>query len=219
MISWRGRLFQYSFTLRLAYCALFSFTLLPMDAVLSLPMPATFGLLLPPFEKVLWLRSYCRPQRFECIQFVFCGMVGTKGVESQPFSTLRWETKLWICISGDSRYTWLWSPLVVIWPPGWGDAGTEFPHLLDFEDWWGDCEAHVKDVSVGSWTKRFCRLGNCPLENEVRCYWSWVPRMTWIRTVPIGDCHERNFHLPHRICYTCSEVFDGLRWAPHWQDD
>lgn len=137
MISWRGRLFQYSFTLRLAYCALFSFTLLPMDAVLSLPMPATFGLLLPPFEKVLWLRSYCRPQRFECIQFVFCGMVGTKGVESQPFSTLRWETKLWICISGDSRYTWLWSPLVVIWPPGWGDAGTEFPHLLDFEDWVG----------------------------------------------------------------------------------
>lgn len=90
MISWRGRLFQYSFTLRLAFCDLFSFTLLPMDAVLSLSrMPATFGLLLPPFEKVLWLRSYCRPQRFECIQFVFCGMVGTKGVGSQPFSTLR----------------------------------------------------------------------------------------------------------------------------------
>jgi len=38
--------------------------------------------------------------------------------------------------------------------------------------------------------------------------------MTWIRTVPIGDCHERNFHLRTgsvTLAVKCSTVYVELR--------
>jgi len=118
MISWRGRLFQYSFTLRLASISPF---------VVPFPSLCSQQMLFPSLisnARNLWVASpvilkgalvafCCQPRRFECIQFVFCGMVGTKGVGLPTILHLAVRNWLWICISGDSRYSWPWSPLVV----------------------------------------------------------------------------------------------------------
>jgi len=78
-------------------------------------------------------------------------MVGTKGVGSQPFATLRWETdfeSVFQVIQGIlGRGTPWWSSR----PPGWGDAGTGSFHIYrTWSLWWGDCKVPVKSSSF--WT-------------------------------------------------------------------
>jgi len=55
--------------------------------------------------------------RLECIQFVLCGILGTRGVGPRPFCLMVRHCLL-NCISGDSR-SYVRGSLEVNWPQGW----------------------------------------------------------------------------------------------------
>jgi len=144
-------------------------------------------------------------------------MVGTKGVGSQPFATLRWETdfeSVFQVIQGIlGRGTPWWSSR----PPGWGDAGTGSFHIYrTWSLWWGDCKVPVKSSSF--WTRRFCALGN--LSNAI----TLVEVITLDMYRSNWECDELNFtfHTRSIELEDCSGKHwsaDGLCWVPQRMDD
>jgi len=125
MISWRGRLFQYSFTLRLAYCDLLSFTLLPMDAVLSLLHASNLWVASPAIWKgalvafllpttTVWMYS---------IRVLWYGRHQRSGIpnhsppsgEKLTLNLYFRRFKVYMAVEPPGGH----------WPPGWGDGSTE----------------------------------------------------------------------------------------------
>jgi len=126
MISWRGRLFQYSFTLRLAFCDLFSFPLLPMEAVLeSLSRyAATLGCFSRHFTRCFGCVPVANHNGLMySIRVLWYGRHQRSGIpnhsppsgEKLTLNLYFRRFKVYMAVEPPGGH----------WPPGWGDGGTE----------------------------------------------------------------------------------------------